>query len=98
MPYLLVVAFIVAFLLPGAATGMTLSCVSRESVFKNLKELNDQEPAHLGVTSTGALFEVLVRPDGSWTTFLTFPDGMSCSAAPCESWHGAPEGEDDPAA
>lgn len=98
MPYLIAVAVVAALLLRGAATGMTSSYVPRESTFKNPKETNNEEPVHAGLFSTGLLFEVLVRSDGSWTTFLAFPDGMSCPAAPCGSWHSAPEGKDDPAA
>ncbi|MEO3429751.1 hypothetical protein AAFN88_12875 [Pelagibius sp. CAU 1746] len=84
--------------LPAPAGAITLQCVPREAIFENLERSSGEVPAHAGVTSTGALFEVLVSPDGSWTAFFTFPDGLTCPVATGEGWRRAPASDHDPAA
>jgi hypothetical protein len=44
------------------------------------------------------MFEVLVSPDGTWTAFFTFPDGLTCPVATGEGWRHVPTPSDDPAA
>lgn len=83
---------------PASAT--TLQCVPREPIFESLKRSNSEVPAHAGLASSGALFEVLVNPDGSWTAFFSFPDGLTCPVAMGEGWRSLPAaaGAKDPAA
>jgi hypothetical protein len=81
------------------AVAFTLQCVPRGAIFESLKTADGQVPAHVGVTSAGALFEVLLGPNGTWTAFFTFPDGLTCPVAAGEGWRDAPAvGNADPAA
>lgn len=83
---------------PDVAQGAVLQCIPRELIFERLKQQESEVPAYVGVTSTGSLFEVLVAPDGTWTAFFTFPDGLTCPVATGEGWRPVPTTEDDPAA
>ena len=84
----------------NAASALTLQCVPRDAFFEALKATNSEVPAHAGLASSGALFEVLVNPDGSWTAFFSFPDGLTCPVAMGEGWRSLPAaaGAKDPAA
>lgn len=77
-----------ALLLPAAALAqsVTLQCWPREPLFDRRAAAFGEVPAFLAVTRDGELFEVLVAPDGSWSAFLTFPDGYSCPLAHGEGW------------
>jgi len=85
---------------PGTASAFTLQCVPRDAFFETLKATNGEVPAHAGLASSGALFEVLVNPDGSWTAFFSFPDGLTCPVAMGEGWGSLPAAAatEDPAA
>ncbi len=83
---------------PDVAQGAVLQCIPRELIFERLKQQDGEVPAHAGVASNGALFEVTVSPDGTWTAFFTFPDGLTCPVATGEGWRPVPTTEDDPAA
>lgn len=98
LPLAVALSMLGAVCLPAPAVAITLQCVPREAIFEDLNRSHGEEPAHAGVTSTGALFEVLVSPDGSWTAFFTFPDGLTCPVAAGEGWRDAPVSDDDPAA
>jgi len=87
-----------AFFVPDSAVAMTLHCVPRAAVFDSLRESHGEVPAFRGVTASGALFEVLVGPDGSFTVFITFPDGLTCPLTTGEGWRDVPEASGDPAA
>jgi len=84
------VALLCALGPPSAAAALTLQCVPREAVFDRLKAATGEVPAYRGVTSDGALFEVLVSPDGTWTAFFTFPDGLTCPIGTGEGWRDVP--------
>jgi len=85
---------------PSTASALTLQCVPRDAFFEALKATNGEMPAHAGLASSGALFEVLVNPDGSWTAFFSFPDGLTCPVAMGEGWRSLPAAAatEDPAA
>jgi hypothetical protein len=83
---------------PESAGAITLQCVPREAIFDSLEASHGEVPAYRGVTATGAMFEVLVSPDGTWTAFFTFPDGLTCPVATGEGWRHVPKPSDDPAA
>ena len=79
-------AILCVLVLPGAAAAVTLQCVPRDAIFDSLKGSTGEVPVHVGVASNGALFEVTVSSDGTWTAFFTFPDGLSCPVATGEGW------------
>lgn len=98
MRHLFAAAFWAAFFVPAPGQAITLHCIPRDAVFDRLKRHDGQVPAQVGVTATGALFEVLVSPDGTWTAFFTFPDGLTCPVATGEGWRHVPGTSVDPAA
>jgi len=98
MRYLAVAAFSAAFFVPATGGAFALPCVPREAVFDKLRESYAEVPAFRGVTASGALLEVLVGPSGSFTVFLTRPDGLTCPVATGEGWRDVPRTSDDPAA
>jgi len=92
------VAMLCELVLPNPAAAVTLQCVPRDAIFDSLKGSTGEVPAHVGVASNVALFEVTVSPDGTWTAFFTFPDGLTCPVATGEGWRSAPGDNNDPAA
>ncbi|MEQ9607025.1 MAG: hypothetical protein RLN99_05095 [Kiloniellaceae bacterium] len=100
MRILAAAAFWAAFFMPAAAVAFTLQCVPREPIFDSLRENQGEVPAFRAPTASGQLFEVLVSPDGGWTAFITFPDGLTCPIAMGEGWRPVPAAAaaEDPAA
>lgn len=98
MRYLATAAFWAAFFVPALASAQPLQCVPRDAIFDSLRASHGEVPAHRGVTASGALLEVLVGPSGSFTVFLTLPDGRTCPVATGEGWRDVPRAAADPAA
>jgi hypothetical protein len=98
MRYLLLAAFWAAFLLPEPASALDLLCYPRERLLESLKAGSGEAPAFAGLTAAGALLEVLVGPDGTFTAVFTFPDGLSCPVATGEGWRHVPATSSDPGA
>ena len=96
LPLAVPVVFLVAASKPVSA--VTLNCVARDAVFERLRETKGEVPSHAGLAANGSLLEVTVNPDGSWTAFFTFPDGLTCPFATGEAWRDIAEPVDDPAA
>ena len=69
-------------------------CGPRESVLGALSENYQERPVSRGVTSAGALLEVLVGPSGSWSILLTVPGGQTCLVSSGDGWRGLPLGPD----
>ncbi|MGO1121210.1 hypothetical protein ACTL6U_21140 [Rhodovibrionaceae bacterium A322] len=93
-------AFLAAFLLSGtapAAAQQAPTCNLRDKVLAHLAGKYSEAPVAVGVTSSGALLEVLSTPDGqTWTVLLTRPDGVSCLLAAGEGWRWLPVEQDLP--
>ena len=88
-----------AFMLPplaAAALGCAVSasptaaasllCYPRDELYAGLEANHGETPAFAGVTADGKLFEVLVGPDGSFTVFLSLPQGLACPLAAGDGW------------
>ena len=74
-------------LTPTAAAQQTL-CSPRDNVVGQLAKKYSEAPAAIGVTNKGGLMEVwTARDGGTWTIFVTTPQGMSCFVAAGEGWH-----------
>ena len=91
--HLAAAVFWAAFLLSWPAGALDLMCYPRETLFQGLAR-QGEVPAYAGVTATGALFEVLVSSDGSFTAFVTFPDGLTCPVVAGEGWRPVPVSSD----
>ena len=57
------------------------SCFPRAALVESLATRFHELPRLRAMTSTGPLVEMMVAPSGSWTLFLTRPDGLSCPIA-----------------
>ncbi|MGO1117368.1 hypothetical protein ACTL6U_01580 [Rhodovibrionaceae bacterium A322] len=63
------------------------TCNARDKVLSHLATKYSEAPVAVGVTSSGALLEVLSTGEGTtWTVILTRPDGVSCLLAAGEGW------------
>jgi hypothetical protein len=62
------------------------ACGPRKTVVEQLGREYAEVPVNRGITSEGALIELLASPSGSWTLLISLPNGQSCLAAAGESW------------
>lgn len=62
-------------------------CDTRDKITELLQQKYKERPVALGVTTQGALVEVLSADAGeTWTIILTTPEGQSCLVAAGEGW------------
>lgn len=61
-------------------------CGERAKVVQGLEEGYSENPISLGITSSGAVIEVLASKAGTFTIILTQPSGISCLLASGENW------------
>lgn len=97
LPVAAAVCGLVLGALPGAALAGSLLCYPRDELFNGLEARHGERPAFVGVTADGRLFEVLVGPDGSFTAFLSLPEGLACPLAAGEGWRSLPQETEGPA-
>lgn len=73
---------------PAVAQQMPTSpaCGPRKTVVDQLGREYSEVPVTRGVTSEGALMELLASPSGTWTLLISLPNGQTCLAAAGESW------------
>ena len=78
--------FIAAMILVSPAAAQPV-CTDRSNTLKNLEENYSEVPVSMGLTTTGAVVEILSSKSGnSWTIILTMPNGMTCMIAAGENW------------
>lgn len=65
-------------------------CGERTKLMIRLGEKFAEAPVAMGLTSTGAVIEVLTSPTGSWTFLVTYPNGPTCMVASGENWEMLP--------
>ncbi len=70
----------------GVAQGQGAQCGPRDTLLRALAEGYQERPVGRGVTSSGALFEVLAGPAGSWSVLVTVPGGQTCLVSSGEGW------------
>jgi hypothetical protein len=68
---------------PAAAASV---CGDRGAILKRLEERHHETRHGLGLSSDGAVFEVLVAPDGGWTILATDPKKGTCVIAIGKAW------------
>ena len=72
---------------PAQAQFAPLTCNGRQAVLSHLAAKYKEAPVAIGVTTAGALVEVLASENGeTWTIIVTTPGGMSCFLAVGEGW------------
>lgn len=73
----------------ATAAEAQLLCSERENVIEKLSRGYHEKPVAMGLTSTGAVVEILSSSGergATWTMIVTRPDGVSCVMATGESW------------
>ncbi|HEX6143368.1 MAG TPA: hypothetical protein VFZ01_11650 [Geminicoccaceae bacterium] len=61
-------------------------CGDRNAILERLKQRHHESPTALGLSSDGAVLEILVSPHGGWTILRTYPDQPTCIMAVGEAW------------
>ena len=82
------------FCSPSSAWAQGAQCGPREQVLGALSENYQERLVSRGVTSAGALLEVLAGPSGSWSIVLTVPGGQTCLVSSGEGWRDMPPSPD----
>ncbi len=81
-----IVASLIALMVAGPAAAQTTCTIERVKVLKHLSGKYQESPVAMGLTSDGAMLEVLASKSGSWTLLITGPDGVSCMVTSGEAW------------
>ena len=84
-------ALAASLILCGGALASTAQaaqqCDTRANSTQRLQQKYKERPVALGVTTQGALVEVLSADEGAtWTIIVTTPEGRSCLVAAGEGW------------
>jgi hypothetical protein len=84
---IVLIAALTVSLVSTAAMAQSLPCDDRDKVLELLAKKYSETPVAAGVTSGGALLEVLTNSkSGTWSIIITSPQGMSCLTATGEGW------------
>ncbi len=70
--------------------GAQAACGDRAKMITHLGANYSEQPVAIGLTSSGAVIEVLTSPSGTWTFLVTEPSGLTCMVASGESWESLP--------
>ena len=65
-------------------------CAPRAEVVKSLGGLFSETPAARAIVADGALMEVFVSSEGTWTMLLTSPQQLSCLVGSGDNWEDLP--------
>lgn len=72
------------------AQAQALTCLPRDALVERLEGRYDEHPAGGGLQNAQQLLEVWASEEsGSFTVFVTRPDGVSCIVATGQHWTGA---------
>ncbi len=84
---LLGVAFVALHAVPGSAQTI---CGERAKFIDMLGLKYAEKAVAMGLTSAGAVVEVLTSPTGTWSILLTYPTGLTCMVAAGTRWETLP--------
>ena len=85
------IPFSAALLLVSSAALAEVPCGKRDQIIDWLAAKYKEEPVATGISSKGALLEVLSSQDGdTWTILLTAPNGTTCVVDTGQSWQPRP--------
>ncbi|HIP80212.1 MAG TPA: hypothetical protein EYH07_17365 [Kiloniellaceae bacterium] len=80
--------------LTGPVTAQGLQCGARDALLETLAEHHKERVVSRGLTSGGALLEVLAGPSGSWSILVTRPGGPTCLVSSGEGWRRLPAADE----
>lgn len=66
-------------------------CAERRHVVEHLRKLFGEWALGRGLADDGVIFELYASSTGSWTLFVTTPQGKSCFVASGQAWEPVPE-------
>lgn len=84
------VLVMVAGMTPRTADAQMM-CGERTKVIAGLEQGYSEKPTSMGLTSNGAVVEVLSSPSGTFTIIVTQPNGLTCLMASGEDWEELPD-------
>ena len=61
-------------------------CGQRDAMLKAAEEKYKEVPRHRALSSDGAMIEVLVSEEGTWTVVVSLPDGTACVRGSGAAW------------
>lgn len=67
-----------AFAAPKATTDDSLPCAKRSDVLEQMKRLYGEVRAVRMTNGREQALEILASPNGSWSMFVTLPNGVAC--------------------
>ena len=90
-----IAAPVAAFFLAASSTTAAAQVVCGEhSKFVDMLGAKYAEKSvAMGLTSTGAVIEVLTSDAGTWSILITYPTGQTCMVAAGEAWETLPPPE-----
>lgn len=75
------------FALAAETDDSSMACGKRDKMLGHLSGKYNEEPVAMGLSTNGALVEVLVSSaDGSFTVVYTTPDGLTCMMMAGQNW------------
>lgn len=96
----LTAAIVAVFFSAAPLLAQSQACDSRLRMVERLAEQYGEVPTGYGVSSAGALVELLVSgPEAlrqTWSIIVTVPGGRTCLQAAGEGWRAPPKGSLDP--
>lgn len=84
---LLGAAYVALHAVPSGAQAV---CGDHAEFMALLGKNYSEERVAMGLTSAGAVIEVLTSPEGTWSILLTYPAGPTCMVAAGENWEALP--------
>ena len=84
------VSFLLGATLDSRSAFAQQVCGPHTAIVKNLAKIHSEIPQAIGISSEGALLEVLVSSTGTWTILVTDPNRMTCLVATGQDWESLP--------
>ncbi len=84
------VSFLLGVILDSRTAFAQQVCGLHTDIVKKLAQIHSETPQAIGISSEGALLEVLVSSTGTWTILVTEPGRMTCLVATGQDWESLP--------
>ncbi len=84
------VSFLLGATLDSRSAFAQQVCGLHTDIVKNLAKIRSEMPQAIGISSEGALLEVLVSSTGTWTILVTDPNRTTCLVATGQDWESLP--------
>ncbi len=84
-------AAIFAFNANVASAQDMVACGDRKEIITELKEQFSERPVSIGLAKNGAVLELFVSPNRTFSLIMTQPTGLSCLIAGGDHWESLPK-------